>query len=183
MEHKSTFWKTAALYGLYLGIAMTLFSVILYVTGQSQNKSLLLISYPLIAIGIIMAQINYRDHEMHGAISYGQAVGFGVAIMLFVGIITALYSIIIFKVDPSLIDQMKIAQEEEFLKKGMSEDQIEASMALTSFIMTPGGLSIMSLFGSVFMGTIVSLITSIFVKRQTNLDAFDEAMEDVKTEE
>jgi hypothetical protein len=41
----------------------------------------------------------------------------------------------------------------------------------------------MGLFGSVFMGTIISLITSIFVKKQANEDAFDEAMEEVKTEE
>ena len=183
MEQKSTFWRTAALYGLYLGIALTLFSVILYVAGQSQNKTLLLITYPLMAIGIIMTQINYRDRELDGVISYGQAVGFGVAVMFFVGIISALYSIIIFNVDPSLIDQMKIAQEEDMLQKGMSEEQIEASMAITSVIMTPVGLSIMSLLGSVFIGTIVSLITSIFVKRQPNMDAFDEAMEEVKTEE
>lgn len=183
MEQKSTFWKTAALYGLYLGIVLTLFYVILYVTGQSQNKVLAFISYPIMAIGIIMAQINYRDRELDGHISYGQAVGFGAALMLFVGIIASLYNLIIFKVDPSLIEQIKIQQEEAFLQRGMSEDQIEASMAMASKMLSPGWIAIMSLFGVVLVGTIISLVTSIFVKRQPNMDAFDEAMEDVKTEE
>lgn len=183
MEEKSTFWKTAALYGLYLGIVLTLFSVILYVAGQSQNKTLVLITYPLLAIGIIMAQINYRNRELNGVISYGQALGFGVAVMLFVGIITMLYNLIILKIDPSLIEQAKIMQEEALLERGMSEEQIEASMTLASKMMTPGWMAIMGLFGSVLMGTIISLVTSIFVKRQPNMDAFDEAMEEVKTEE
>ncbi|MGE5428421.1 MAG: DUF4199 domain-containing protein [Methylococcaceae bacterium] len=183
MEQKSTFWKTAALYGLYLGIALTLFYVILYVAGQTLNKTLALISYPLLAIGITMAQINYRDRELNGTISYGQSVGFGVALMFFVGIITTLYNLIIFKTDPSLIEQAKTMQEEAMLQKGMSEDQIEAAMSIASKMFTPGWMAIMGLFGSVLIGTIISLVTSIFVKRQPNIDAFDEAMEDVKTEE
>jgi len=49
--------------------------------------------------------------------------------------------------------------------------------------MTPGWMSIMGLMGSVFIGTIVSLVSSIFVKKLPSEDAFDEAMEEVKTEE
>lgn len=183
MEQKSTFWRTAAMYGLYLGVALTLFSVVLYVAGQMQNNYLSMLSFLIMAIGIIIAQINYRDRELGGAISYGQSVGFGTAVMLFVGIISALYALIIYKVDPTLVDQIKIAQEETLLQRGFTEEQIEASMSMTSKWMTPGWMSISVLFTSIFMGTIISLVTSIFVKRPPNVDAFDEAMEDVKTEE
>lgn len=183
MEQKSNFWKSAMIYGLYLGIFFTLYSVILYVLGQSQNKTLGYVSFPLYIIGIVIAQIQYRNREMNGAISYGQALGFGVAIMLFSGIISALYTLIIFNLDPSLVDQIKAAQEEAMLKKGLSEEQIEAAIAMSSKMMSPAWMSIMGLFGSVFMGTIISLITSIFVKKQASEDAFDEAMEEVKTEE
>lgn len=171
------------MYGLYLGVALTLFSVVLYVAGQMQNTYLTMLSYPIMALGIIIAQINYRDRELNGAISYGQAVGFGTAVMLFVGIITALYTLILFKIDPTLVDQIKIATEEGYLKRGMSEEQIEAAMSIASKMMTPGWMSISMLFSSILMGTIISLVTSIFVKRQPNVDAFDEAMEEVKTEE
>jgi hypothetical protein len=56
-------------------------------------------------------------------------------------------------------------------------------MTMASKMMTPGWMAIMGLVGSVFMGTIVSLITSIFIKKQPNENAFDDAMDDVKTEE
>ena len=66
--------------------------------------------------------------------------------------------------------------------QGLTEDQIEQAMLLTSKMMTPGWISIMSIFNGVIYGTIISLVSSIFVKKKANEDAFDEAMEDVKTE-
>ena len=183
MEKKSTFWTTAMIYGLYIGIFLTLYSVILYVAGQTQNKSLGYISIPLYAICIVLAQIYYRNRELNGAISYGQAVGFGVAVMLFSGIISALYTLIIFKIDPGLVEQMKTMQEEAMLQKGMSEDQIEAALSISAKMMTPGWMSIIGLLSSVFMGTIISLVSSIFIRKQSNDNAFGEAMEEVKSEE
>jgi hypothetical protein len=183
MEQKSTFWKSAATYGLYLGIAVVLYSVILYVTGQTQNKTLGYFSFLIYVIGIVLVQINYRNRDLHGSITYGQAVGFGVAVMLFAGIIASLYNLIIFKIDPGLIEQIKAVQEEAMLKKGMSQDQVDAAMSITSKMMSPGWISISGLLGSVIIGTLISLITSIFVKRPPNEDDFTEVMEDVKTEE
>jgi len=184
MEEKSPFWKSAMVYGLYLVLALTLFSVILYVSGLMLNPNVGYISFALTIAGIIVAQINYRNKELNGVISYGEAVGFGAAIMLFAGIVTALYTIILYTfVDPGLIDQMKAVQEEAMLQKGMTEDQIEAAMSVASKMMSPAAMSIMALVGSVFIGTIISLITSIFIKKQPNENAFDEAMEDVKTDE
>lgn len=183
MEEKSTFWKSAMIYGLYLSLALVLFSVILYATGLILNQKLGYVSLILTVAGIIFAQITYRNKEMNGSISYGQAVGFGVAIMLFAGIVTALYTMILYSfVDPGLIDQMKTMQEQAMAQKGLSEEQIEQAMTITAKMMTPGWMSIMGLVGSIFSGLIVSLITSIFVKKQ-NDDAFDEAMEEIKTEE
>ena len=179
MEQKSPLWKTAMTYGLYLGIVVTLYSVALYVTGQMQNKALIYLPLIIYAVGIVMAQISYRDHELNGTITYGQSVGFGVAVMLFTGVVLALYNLIIFKIDPSLIDQIKIAQEEAYLSSGMAEDQIETAMEVAGKFMTPGIMAIMGLFSAVFMGTIVSLVTSIFVKKQSSQDPFEEAMEEV----
>ncbi|MDP2335823.1 MAG: DUF4199 domain-containing protein [Bacteroidota bacterium] len=183
MEQKSTFWKSAMIYGLYIGIVLTLYSVILYVAGQSTNKSLVYVSIILYAVCIVLAQIHYRNHEKNGAISYGQAVGFAVGAMLFSGIITALYTLIIFKIDPGMIDQIKSVQEEAMLKQGLTEDQIEQAMSIASKMMTPGWMSMMSVLNAVIYGTVISLVSSIFIKKQPNEDAFEEAMEEVKTEE
>ena len=79
MEEKSTFWKSAMVYGLYLALALTLFSVITYVAGLILNPKIGYVSIVLVIIGIVIAQINYRNKELNGTITYGQALGFGVA--------------------------------------------------------------------------------------------------------
>ena len=183
MEQKSNFWKSAALYGLYVGIVITLFSVILYVTGQTTNKVLGYLSVPIYFGCVFWAQIQYRNTNLNGEISYGQALGFGVATMLFSGVISMIYTLIIYNVDPSLIEQIKAVQEQALLAKGMSEDQVETSMKIAERFMSPSIMAISGIIGSAFIGTIISLITSFFVKRQMNEDAFDEAMEEVKNEE
>ncbi len=183
MEQKSTFWKSAMVYGLYVGIFLTLYSVVMYVLGQSQNKSLVFVPFILYAVCIVLAQYYYRNNELDGTITYGQAVGIGVAVMFFSGIIATLYSLIIFKIDPSLLDQIKIAQEEAYLKNGMSEEMIEQTMEMSAKMMTPGWMAIMGLLSSVLIGTIISLVSAIFIKKQPNEDAFEDAMDELKTEE
>lgn len=183
MEQKSNFWKSAALYGLYIGVVITLFSVILYVTGQTTNKVLGYISFPIYFGCVLWAQLQYRNKNLNGEISYGQALGFGVAAMLFSGVVSMIYTLVIYNVDPSLIEQLKAVQEQAMLAKGMSEDQVEAGMKIAERFMSPGIMAISGIIGSAFVGTIISLITSIFVKKQKNEDAFDEAMEEVKNED
>lgn len=184
MEQKSTFWKTAMVYGLYLALVLILFSVITYVSGLILEPKIGYFSMAIYIVGIFIAQIMYRNKELNGEISYSQALGFGVAIMLFSGIVSTLYTMILYTyIDPTLLDQMKIAQEEAMIAKGLNEDQVEAAMKMTAKMMTPAWISIMGLIGSVLIGTLVSLITSIFVKKQSDPDSFEDAMEEVKSEE
>jgi uncharacterized membrane protein YcjF (UPF0283 family) len=103
--------------------------------------------------------------------------------MLFSGVISMIYTLVIYNVDPNLIEQIKAVQEQTMLAKGMSEDQVEAGMKIAERFMSPGIMAISSIFGSAVIGTIISLITSIFVKKQKNEDAFGEAMEEVKNED
>ena len=184
MEQKSTFWKSAMTHGLYLGVALILYGIIIYVAGENTNKSLGLISYAIMAAGVVYAQINYRNHELNGFISYGQALGYGVVVMLFAGILNSLYSIILFTyIDPGLIDQIRIAQEEVMMARGMSDEQIELTGRLTAKMMTPGWMAISGLFAFGLIGLIISLISSIFVKKQDDESAFENAMTEIKSED
>ncbi|MGV8137684.1 MAG: DUF4199 domain-containing protein [Mangrovibacterium sp.] len=183
MEEKSTFWKSAMIYGLYLGIAVVLFSVILYVAGQMLNPAITWISYVIIAAGIYLSQLNYRNKELNGSIRYGTALGFGVAVMLFSGILQTVYTIVIFKLDPSLLDQLRIIQEEALMKQGLPEESIETATEMMSKFQSPAVMAFSGLFSVVFIGFIISLITSIFIKKTNEGSAFEEAMEEVQNEE
>lgn len=184
MEEKSTFWQSAMTYGLYLGIALVLFNVILYVLGQNLNPTLGWITYVIIAAGIYYSQLNYRNRELNGYIKYSTALGFGVAVMLFAGIIQSLYTVILFKfIDPSLLDQIRMMQEEVLLKQGLPEESIESATDMMAKFQSPVLMAISGLFSFALLGFIISLITSIFVKKNDEGNAFEEAMEEVQKEE
>ncbi|MCW0484394.1 DUF4199 domain-containing protein [Prolixibacteraceae bacterium A06] len=184
MEQKSTFWKSAMTYGLYLGIALILYNVLLYVAGQNLNTTLGLVSYLIMAAGVFYSQIHYRNTELNGFISYSQALGFGIVVMLFAGVIQSLYSVILIKyLDPSILDQIRVMQEEALMERGMSDEQIEAVGQMMTKMQSPLVIAISGLLTFGFIGFIISLVTSIFVKKNDEENAFAEAMGEIKDEE
>jgi hypothetical protein len=106
---------------------------------------------------------------MHGMINYGQAVGAGVVICLYYAIIMAVFTYILYAlIDPGLINKMLALSEEESLKRGLTQEQIDMTMKITKKIMTAPVLTIFSIFGNMFFGTILSLIVAAFVRKEGN---------------
>ncbi len=184
MEQRSTFWRSAMTHGLYLGGALILYSVALLIVGESINKALAPINYLIMAAGIYYFQVQYRDHELGGYIRYSKALSYGVALMACASLINSLYTVILMKyIDPSLLDQIRIMQEEQLMAQGLPDDQIEMAMKLSSWFLKPVGLAISGMFGFIIIGFVVSLITSIFVKKNDDENAFNDAMSELKSEE
>lgn len=168
MEPKSnSLVKSAMTSGLILGLALIVFSVVLYILGIYKPPTWVgILNYVLIIGGIFYGQKKFRDDELGGYISYGKALGTGVLVALFASIIYGVYFYLLTAViDPGYIDQIYAATEEALLEKGNSEDQVEQMLDAAKQYMTPIMLLVSSVIGFVFWGTIFALITSIFVKK------------------
>ena len=63
---------------------------------------------------------------------------------------------------------MAVAEEGMRAKGNLTEAQIEAGMKFTGKIMKPGIMAISGIFMGMIWGTVLSLIVSIFIKRETN---------------
>ncbi len=163
--------KNSMTYGLIMGVALVALSLITYIAGIVKPPFWVSLLNWAIFIGfIIYGTTKYRDDVLGGSISYGNALGFSVLICIFGSIISTFYMLLFITViDPDFISKLLEITEEELLNKGMSEDQIEAGMAMTKKFMNPAIMTISGFFGSVFMGTIFSLITSIFIKKDKPL--------------
>lgn len=169
MEQKVNAWKTNLNNGLILGLAGIVYSLIIYFLDLYLNKSQ---GYVFIVVQIALLYFllrSYRDNFMHGQITYGQSVGAGVIICLYYAIIMAIFSYILNAIiDPGLVAKQLAAAEEGMMKKGLPQATIDTGMAFTAKIMKPAIMSISSLFFSLFWGTILSLIVSIFIKKEGN---------------
>jgi len=167
MEQKpASIWKSSIMSGIYLGIALILVSVVFYVTGNSFSKAAQYVGYPVMIIGIILAQLSYRK-SLGGFMSYGQALGIGVLTMVFASLLSGIYTFLLYEViDPDLQEQMRIFTEEQIVKQGrVPEDQIDTAVEMAAKFQTPLVMFLTAIFGGAFMGLIISLITSIFTKK------------------
>lgn len=170
MEEKVNVWKANLTNGLILGLAGIAFSLILWFLDLSLNKSVGYLNIPIQLILLYFLLKSYRDNFMHGQITYGQSLGAGVVIFVYYSIIAAIFGYLLFTViDPGLVAKIAAQAEEGLRSKGnMSDEQIETAMKFTKKIMSPGIMSAFGMLGSMFGGLIMSLIVSIFIKKEGN---------------
>jgi uncharacterized membrane protein YgaE (UPF0421/DUF939 family) len=124
-----------------------------------------------------------KSIEQNTPFTYGNALGLGVATMFFTSIIVALFTFILYKfIDPSLTDKMIVFTEDTYLKSGLSEDMVEQLIESSKKMMTPALISMSQAFNTIFYGFLISLITSIFLRKKQE-NGFDAAMSEIDNEE
>jgi hypothetical protein len=169
MEPKSNpMFKSAMTSGLILGIALVVFSLIIYIMGVIKPPFYVsILQYVIIIGGIVWGTKKFRDDDLGGEISYSKALGFGILICVFASIISGIYTILLMTViDPEYMTKLMSVIEEEYVKAGLSEEQIDAAMKMVGKMQSPIIMTITSIFGFAFMGTIFSLVTAAFLKKE-----------------
>ncbi|MFC2137175.1 DUF4199 domain-containing protein [Bacteroidota bacterium] len=167
MENKPNIYKSAMNYGAIVGFALVIYSVLMYMLDLSTNRTMGNLSFIILLAGIIFGIKNYRDKVNDGIIAYTKSLGLGILITVFAGIISTFYSYIQMTIiDPELPAKIMEIAEEAMLDRGMTEEQVEMQMQMTAKMMKPLSLSIIGILSFAFYGTILSLIVSIFMKKE-----------------
>jgi hypothetical protein len=169
MEQNVNPWKTNLMNGLILGMIGIVYTLVIYFLDLTMNK-LPSYAFLLVLIFILFYLLkSYRDNFLHGMISYGQALGAGVIIFFYYSIIMAVFSYLLYAIiDPDLTGIMIAATEEQLQQRGMAQSQIDAAMEIQAKIMKPAIMALISIFGNMFYGLIISLIVSAFVRKEGN---------------
>ena len=169
MDKKTTIFNHALIWGAILGIVLIVYNLLLYFLDLSTNRALGYVSW-LISIAIVFYAMKvYRDSVNQGILSFRDAFVTGFLVCVISGFISAVFAYIQFNyISPELIDKMAQIAEERFLSRGMSDDMVERSMAMSRKFLTPGSISIMAFVMSVFFGAFISLILAAIVKKEPN---------------
>ncbi len=163
-------WKFSLPSGLYIGIALVVFNLILYFTGNTLNNSLQNISIAIVVAGTILAQLHFRRNQ-ENLLSYGQGVGLAAVTMLAAGFLTMIYTYLLYKViDPEIHQQLIMLMEEEttrrFSEQGMSEEQLQMTINIQKKFQTPFVLALGTFVNTFITGLLAGLITSAFIKKK-----------------
>lgn len=156
-------------YGLLVGAAMIVFSLIMYIADLYMNKAVNWIGYIFLVAGMIWGTLEYRKKYANGFLSYGKAFSSCFWIGLFGGIISTIYFFIFIKfIHPGfineIIDQMRanmIASNPE-----MSEDQMEQAISMSSKFMSPVFMTLWGFAAYAAMSAVLGLIIAIFLKKE-----------------
>ncbi len=164
-------WKHAFTYGIYLGAALIILSLLFYVLDLFIYKWTGYIGYAFVLGFIIISCISYRDKRLNGFISYGQSFSVGFLTGLFASIIAGIfaYFFMTFVGDDYKAMMMELSEERMLeTRPDMSDDELEMGLKITERLMTPWWLGVIAFFGNLFFSVIFALIVSIFIKKEDN---------------
>jgi hypothetical protein len=169
MEQNVNVWKANLTNGLILGLIGIVYTLVMYFLDLTFNRVQGLVFLLILIFMIFYLVKSYRDNNMHGNITYGQAVGAGVVIFLYYSLIMAVFIYILYAViDTGLVAKQLAFTEEMMAKRGMPQEAMDAAMEIQRKIIKPGIIAPMGIFSNMLTGVIMSLIVAIFVKREGN---------------
>jgi len=171
--------KPAMTYGLIIALVIIIIAVITWIFNLGTSKWIQWVSYVAYFAALYYCLKNWRDRFLGGYIRYGQALSAGILFMFFASIIYAFYNVIYLTwIDPHAIDQMLDIMEEQYSKMDLPEEQINAAMSMAAKMKSPGMQFFAVIFGTTFIGIILSLIVSIFIRREG--DPYQQAMSEIE---
>ncbi len=159
--------QTAMKYGLIGGLVYVALSLLLYLIDMQEVQWLgILVNLAVLFGAIYLAQTFHRDNELGGYITYGRAVSVGMLTALFLGIVAAVYTVLYFNViNPAQIDEIILEARQNMIDQGMSDEEMEQAMKMTSMFMQPWFFAISTIFSLGIIGLIVSLVSSAFTRK------------------
>ncbi len=165
-------FPTALRYGVIGGLLVIVIGLIQYLLGITSTISqavgwlsmLITIVFPVLAIR------GHRDNDLGGYISYGRGLGTGVLTALIIGLVTAIWTILLYNViDPSIMDQIMQVQAEAMEEQGMSDEDIENVATMTGKFMTAPVMAAIGFGTSLLFGFVASLIAGAVMKRERTI--------------
>ena len=167
--------KTYLSYGSAMAGAGFVLTLALYILGFHSDPSKLTaaqwiqsclglgISVTCIVLGTKARRAQVPATDEFG---YGSALGAGVMISLFSALLALVTTFLYFGVsNPNFVEVMLRAQAATLEAQGRSADQIEQIQKISGTFMKLPMQMVFGFFGSLLFGTIISLISAAFLKR------------------
>lgn len=176
MEQKSTLLKSALVYGLYAGLISILLSVIIWAGGLLESLGMWgsaligILSLVVTLIILIIFTRMYRDKELGGVITFGQAFQFGILVIVVSIIVSSIYTFIFQSfIDPDYMVRVMQSIQDKTLayleRMGASDAQIDKTMARFAEVPTVFKSIKQGLISGLIGGAILSLISSAVIKK------------------
>ena len=121
----------------------------------------------ILVVGIVLAIYAFRKEYNENYISYPRALGFGVLTSVILGLIIGIYmNIFVQYINTDYIALLQQYTEERMIQRGIPSEMIEQISQRTAKMNQPGIMLIRNIISAGLTGLVISLIASIFIKRE-----------------
>jgi len=155
-------------YGLLVSATGILISLLVFILGLDKSDAgqyLGWLNIPLMIIFMVMA-IKEKRTGMGGFIAFGPAFKTVAGMVVISAVVTALYTYLYFTaINPGMVDFIKEKQILQMEGRGMSDEEIDAAMQMSSKFMSPGVMTLFTLLGGIGLGLLVGAIVAAVAKK------------------
>lgn len=158
--------KSALKWGLIGGIGAASLGLIFFVLNVERSSWLNYLSFAILIAVIIAGSYEYRDKIAGGFSNLKQLLGYGMIVALVYGLISSIWAIFFMEVlDPGLVKDILLDTEIRMEEQGLPDDQIRNALEVTKKMMQPQIFFFTSLISILFVGFLVSLLTSFVMRK------------------
>jgi hypothetical protein len=120
----------------------------------------------VLVFAIIIFCVQFAKQQTNG-VTFGKVFGYGFKIALVISILLALYTLLsFFVIFPELPDQILANSRSTMEAQGkLTQDQIDQGLAISKKFLQPVPLMIFAFLGTLFFGTIASLLGGALAKK------------------
>lgn len=178
-SNRPSILRPAMTYGLIISLVIIILAVLVWIIGLEGARWMQWVNWAAYFGVLYLCLKNWRDQHNGGYIRYGQSLSAGILFMFFASVIYGFYNVIYLTwIDPTAVDRMLDLMEEGYYKGGYSEEQVSAAMKFAGKLHSPVMQFFSVIIGTTFIGVIISLIVSIFVKKEG--DPYNQAMSEIE---
>ncbi len=158
-------------FGVYSGIALALYSILMTVLRLEENTFLGLLGYVLLISALHFGIADFKKFN-EGYMTFGQGLGIGMLISTLTGLITGISQFIYLYFQPALLIEMRDEILKEYERQQVPEEQIRIFVGVMDYLISPTGIFFIVLISYVFFGLLLSLLVAAFTSKNPPL--FDE---------
>jgi hypothetical protein len=156
--------KIATKYGLIMGVLSFVLFLVVTLTGANQNWSSVANLVVLIVLMVLAHREFKKTHD--NMMTYPQGLGSGTLLSVVATVVSSVLLYVYVKyINTGYFAAAMKVQQAALEQRGITGAQAQQAMAMTSAIMTPVGIVVVSVLLGVIAGFIVALIVSIFTQQ------------------
>lgn len=155
-------------FGLYCGVALSLYEVLILELGLSDDNLIGLLAYVILIAALHMGMRDYKKAN-EGYMTFGQGLGIGLIVSTISGILLGAIQSVYFYFKPALVERMKEEIFKAYDEQGIPPEQVETMRSVIDFMLSPGGIFVLTVISYFILGLLLSLITAAVHRRNPPL--------------